>query len=31
MDKQYFEHLKKVASRKSNGKLSVTQAAIAVI
>jgi hemerythrin len=31
MDKQYFERLMKVASRKPNGKLSVTQAAIACL
>jgi len=29
MDKQYFTYLMKIASRKSNGKLSVTQADIA--
>ena len=29
MDKQYFNHLKKIASRKSNGKLSITQEDIA--
>jgi len=29
MDKQYFEHLMKIATRKSNGKLSITQEAIA--
>jgi hemerythrin len=26
MDKQYFEHFKKIASRKSNGLLSITKA-----
>jgi hemerythrin len=31
VDKQYFEHLRKAVSRKPNGKLSVTQAAIAII
>jgi len=29
MDKQYFKHLMKIASRKPNGKLGVTQEAIA--
>jgi len=29
MDKQYFTHLMKIASRKSNGKLSITQEDIA--
>jgi len=28
MDKQYFEHLMKIACRKPNGRLTVTQAAI---
>ena len=31
MDKQYFEYLKKIASRKTDGKLSITSADIPVV